>query len=164
MRFHPGGGMTDEAPQSKGTPATHARPGFWADSRGAYSVGALAAAVSVSLVVMAVMWPRSETFEAGYLRAGLLLGAVTVLLFVPAASWIAWSVAAEDMPVLRRWFRLTAVATLVSVVPLALLLSAIKDTEAWPWLAVPMAGTHALWTAIFLLGRRHDPDISRSWS
>ena len=84
----------------------------------------------------------------------MLLGSGAALVLVPLASWIAWSATPAMAAALRRWLQLTAIASLVSLVALVLVLSALRVTELWFWYAAPVAGLHAWWSALFLLGRR----------
>jgi len=139
--------VTNELPA---TPASTARPsGLWRNSRGIYVLGALTVALLASLAVLVAMSPIS-----GLALALILLASATIIVLAPLASWITWPVAASEPSAPLRWLLLTAVSSLISVVVLAILLGALKVIDAWPWLAVPAAGVHALWTAIFLFGAR----------
>jgi hypothetical protein len=84
----------------------------------------------------------------------MLLGMGAALVLVPLASWIAWSLTPPMAAAFWRWLRLAAVASLVSLAVLVLLLSAFRATDLWFWYVAPVAGLHAWWTALFLVGRR----------
>ncbi|HKU93871.1 MAG TPA: hypothetical protein VJR58_01265 [Vineibacter sp.] len=118
--------------------------------------GAVVAAILAALLPTMWMWADLARADWGAdLLAGMLvLWAGALLLFVPLASWVAWFAPAPDMSASLRWLRLTVVASIVSVVPLAVLLLVLKVIEIWLWIAPPMAILHALWTALFLLGMR----------
>lgn len=148
--------MTDKA-SSSASPREHLpKRGFWGDSRGIYVRGAVIMALLVALVPAMLMWSEASRggFGGGLLMALLVLWAGAVLLLVPTASWVAWSVAAPGTAALLRWLRLSVVAAIASVVPLAVLLVVLKVPELWLWLAPPIAAMHALWTALFLHGIR----------
>ena len=109
----------------------------------------------VSLVALAVVFPTISHSRGGLaLMVLVLLAAGVIMPLAPLASLIAWPVAAAEPSVPLRWFLLTTVTTVISAVMLALLLVAFQAPVLWPWLAAPAAVVHALWTAIFLLGRR----------
>lgn len=132
-------------------PAT--RAGLWRDSRLVFVLGSPLVVLLVSLVAVSLVWPTLHGW-AGLLLALMLIGAGVLLILVPLASWIAWPVAPPDIAAPLRWLMLTLVASTITGLALGLLTASFKAIEAWPWIAVPAAGIHALWTAIFLVGRR----------
>ncbi|HEX2891120.1 hypothetical protein [Vineibacter terrae] len=134
--------------------AAPSRSGLWRDSRGVYVLGSLAATLLEALVLIIAVWPASAGWGGGVLLALMLLGTAAALVLAPLASWIAWSATPPMAAALRRWLQLTAIASLVSLVVLVLVLSALRAADLWLWYAAPVAGLHAWWSGLFLLGRR----------
>src|SRR5262245_45613322 len=136
-------------------PVAPATPlGLWRDRRLVFVLGSPLVVLLVSLVAVVLVRPTSQGWGGGLLLALMLIGAGILLLLVPLASLIAWPVAASETAAPLRWLVLTLVASAISGLALAMLMAPFKAIEAWPWIAVPAAGIHALWTAIFLIGRR----------
>jgi len=135
-------------------PVAPATPvGLWRDRRLVFVLGSPVVVLLVSLVAFVLVWPTLHGY-AGLLVGLMLIGAGILLVLVPLASLIAWPAAASATAAPLRWLMLTLVASTISGLALAMLMAAFKAIEAWPWIAVPAAGIHALWTAIFLVGRR----------
>ncbi|TWS99893.1 hypothetical protein [Reyranella sp. CPCC 100927] len=130
--------------------------GLWDASRSTYVWGAVAAAVLSALLPAMWMWSdlSGSGRGAGLLVVVMALWAGALLLLVPLAAWVAWFMPTPGMPASLQWLRLTAVASFVSVVPLAVLLMVLNAIEFWLLMAPPIAILHGLWTALFLLGAR----------
>ena len=126
-------------------PVAPAAPfGLWRDRRLVFVLGSPVVVLLVSLIAVVLVWPSLQGW-AGLLLALMLIGAGILLVLVPLASLIAWPAAASATAAPLRWLMLTLVASTISGLALAVLMAPFKAIEAWPWIAVPAAGIHALW-------------------
>lgn len=128
--------------------------GVWRDSGGVYSLGSLAATLVEALVLIIMVSPTSGGWGGGLLLALMLLGTVAALVIVPLASWFAWFCTPPELAAAPRWLMLTMIASLVSLAVVFVVALSLRVIDVWVWLAAPIAGLHAWWSALFLIGRR----------